>query len=80
MLDLLKTRAVADPAIAPSVGDLTGATERFSAGFDALRDVRTAISSIFENQVLTPAREMTGLYAILEGPARKQRHADLAVA
>jgi signal transduction histidine kinase len=72
LLDLLKTRAVADSAIAPSVGDLTGATERFLAGFDALRDVRTAISSIFENQVLTPAREMTGLYAILEGPARKQ--------
>ena len=72
LLDLLKTRAVAEPAIAPSVGDLTGATERFLAGFDALREVRTAISRIFENEVLTTAREITGLYAILEGPARKQ--------
>ncbi len=71
LLDLLKTRAAADPAIAPSVGDLTGATERFLAGFDALRNVRDAIAHTYDHDVLTPAREMTGLYAILEGPARK---------
>ena len=43
------------------------ATERFVAGFDELRNVQNAIMDTYENQVLAPAREMSGLYAIVEG-------------
>ena len=42
-------------------------TERFLQGFGEVRAVQTTISHTYENDVLKPAREMAGLYAIIEG-------------
>jgi signal transduction histidine kinase len=42
-------------------------TERFLSGFDELRAVQSTISKTYEDQVLTPARDMAGLYSIIEG-------------
>ncbi len=67
LLDTLQNRAFVDPVFAASAADVVQATERFVAGFDDLRNVQTAIMDTYENQVLAPAREMSGLYAIVEG-------------
>jgi signal transduction histidine kinase len=63
----LQDRAFVDPLLSASAADVVQATERFVAGFDQLRSVQTAIMVTYENQVLAPAREMSGLYAIVEG-------------
>ena len=68
LLGTLKNRASSDPILSGSAtGELVQATERFVAGFGDLRNVQTTISNTYEHQVLTPAREMSGLYAIVEG-------------
>ncbi|HWF96973.1 MAG TPA: HAMP domain-containing sensor histidine kinase [Xanthobacteraceae bacterium] len=67
LLGTLQNRAFVDPTFAASAADVVQATERFVAGFDDLRNVQTAIMDTYENQVLSPAREMSGLYAIVEG-------------
>ena len=67
LLGTLQNRAFVDPVFAASAADVVQATERFVAGFDDLRNVQTAIMDTYENQVLAPAREMSGLYAIVEG-------------
>ena len=67
LLGTLQNRAFVDPVFAASAADVVQATERFVAGFDDLRNVQAAIMDTYENQVLAPAREMSGLYAIAEG-------------
>jgi signal transduction histidine kinase len=67
LLGTLQSRAFVDPILSASAADVVQATERFVAGFDELRNVQNAIMDTYENQVLTPAREMSGLYAIVEG-------------
>ena len=49
------------------VDELERATERFLGGFGDLRTEQTIISRAYEDQVLAPAREMSGLYAIIDG-------------
>ena len=64
----MKDRASVDPILSGSAtGELVEATERFVAGFGELRNEQETIANTYERQVLTPAREMAGLYAILEG-------------
>ena len=67
LLSTLQDRAFVDPILSASTADVVQATERFVAGFDQLRNVQTTIMSTYETQVLVPAREMSGLYAIVEG-------------
>jgi signal transduction histidine kinase len=67
LLGTLQDRAFVDPLLAASAAEVVQATERFVAGFDELRGVQTAMMAAYENEVLTPAREMSGLYAIVEG-------------
>jgi signal transduction histidine kinase len=67
LLGTLQDRAFIDPLLSASAADVVQATERFVAGFDELRNVQSAITDTYENEVLTPAREMSGLYAIVEG-------------
>jgi len=67
LLGTLQDRAFLDPLLAASATEVVAATERFVAGFDELRNVQNAIMDTYENQVLAPAREMSGLYAIVEG-------------
>jgi signal transduction histidine kinase len=56
-----------DPALSGSVQQLERVTERLLNGFSRLRAVQATISKTYENEVLTPARDMAGLYAIIEG-------------
>ena len=67
VLGTLGNRGAIDPMLAGSVDELERATERFLAGFGDLRAEQTAIARAYEDQVLAPAREMAGLYAIIDG-------------
>jgi signal transduction histidine kinase len=74
VLGTLNTRASTDPMIAGSVEELERATERFLSGFGELRALQTTIAKTYEDQVLGPAKDMAGLYSIIEG-ATGQRDA-----
>jgi len=63
----LTTRASADPMLSGSVGQLERVTDGFLNGFGELRTVQATISKSYEDEVLTPARDMAGLYSIIEG-------------
>ena len=67
VLGTLTTRASTDPMLSGSVEELERVTERFLNGFGELRTVQATISKTYEDQVLTPARDMAGLYSIIEG-------------
>ena len=76
ILGTLNTRASTDPMLSGSVDELERVTERFLDGFGELRTVQAAISKTYEQQVLTPARDMAGLYSIIEGATG---HRDAAI-
>ena len=67
VLGTLKTRAATDPILSGSVKRLERVTERFLTGFGELRTVQARITKTYEDEVLTPARDMAGLYSIIEG-------------
>src|SRR6266699_1718067 len=67
LLATLQDQAFVDPILSASAAGVVQATERFVAGFDELRNLQTAIMDTYEHQVLAPAREMSGLYSIVEG-------------
>ncbi len=50
-----------------SVAQLERATERFLNGFGELRSVQAKIKKTYDEQVLAPAKDMAGLYSIIEG-------------
>ena len=59
-------RASTDPALSADAPALRDLTNRLVSGFDQLRAARSEISTLYEEQILKPSREMSGLYAILE--------------
>ena len=67
VLGTLTTRASTDPMLSGSVERLEHVTDRFLNGFGELRAVQATITKTYEQQVLVPAREMAGLYSIIEG-------------
>jgi hypothetical protein len=67
VLGTLTTRASNDPMLSGSVERLEQVTDRFLNGFGELRAVQATITKTYEQQVLGPAREMAGLYSIIEG-------------
>jgi signal transduction histidine kinase len=67
VLGTLKTRAATDPMLSGSVRQLERVTERFLNGFSKLRSVQATITKTYEEEVLSPARDMAGLYSIIEG-------------
>jgi signal transduction histidine kinase len=67
VLGTLATRASTDPMLSGSVEELERVTERFLNGFGELRAVQATISKTYEDQVLAPAKDMAGLYSIIEG-------------
>src|SRR5215213_4375286 len=67
VLGTLTTRAASDPMLSGSVERLEHVTDRFLNGFGELRAVQATITKTYEQQVLGPAREMAGLYSIIEG-------------
>ncbi len=67
VLGTLTTRAATDPMLSGPVAQLKQVTERFLSGFSQLRGVQATIAKTYEDEILTPARDMAGLYAIIEG-------------
>jgi signal transduction histidine kinase len=74
VLGTLNTRASTDPMLSGSVAELEHVTERFLSGFGELRTLQSTIARTYEEQVLSPAKDMAGLYSIIEG-ATGQRDA-----
>ncbi|MGY3583719.1 signal transduction histidine kinase [Bradyrhizobium sp. USDA 4341] len=67
VLGTLTNRASTDPMLSGSVEQLERVTSRFLDGFGELRTVQTTISKTYDEEVLTPTRDMAGLYSIIEG-------------
>jgi signal transduction histidine kinase len=67
VLGTLTTRAATDPMLSGSVKELERVIEKFLDGFGEVRAIQATIAKTYEEQVLTPAREMAGLYAIIDG-------------
>jgi signal transduction histidine kinase len=67
VLGTLTTRASTDPMLSGSVEELEHVTERFLNGFGDIRALQATIKNTYENEVLGPARDMAGLYSIIEG-------------
>jgi signal transduction histidine kinase len=67
VLGTLTDRASTDPMLSGSVAELEHVTERFLNGFGELRGVQATISKTYEDEVLGPAKDMAGLYSIIEG-------------
>ncbi|MBV9971601.1 MAG: HAMP domain-containing histidine kinase, partial [Xanthobacteraceae bacterium] len=70
-LGTLNTRASTDPMLAGSAQELERVTEKFLDGFGEVRGIQNQIAKTYEEQVLTPARDMGGLYAIIEGASKR---------
>ncbi len=71
VLATLQTRGTRDPILSGSVDELTKLTERFFDGFGELRNAQASIAYTYDNEVLKPAKEMSGLYAIVQDTAAK---------
>ncbi len=67
VLGTLTTRASTDPMLSGSVAELERVTDKFLNGFGELRAVQATITKTYQDQVLTPAKDMAGLYSIIEG-------------
>lgn len=67
VLGTLTTRASTDPVLSGSVDELEKVTERFLNGFGDLRALQATIAKTYQDEVLVPAKEMLGLYSIIEG-------------
>lgn len=67
VLGTLTGRAAKDPMLSGSVEELERTTDRFLNGFGELRTVQATIAKTYEEQVQGPARDMAGLYSIIEG-------------
>jgi signal transduction histidine kinase len=67
VLGTLTKRASSDPMLSGAATRLEHVTERFLSGFSELRAVQSKISKTYEDEVLSPARDMAGLYSIIEG-------------
>ena len=67
VLETMTTRASTDPMLSGSVQQLERVTERFLSGFGELRRVQATIAKTYQDEVLAPARDMAGLYSIIEG-------------
>ena len=72
ILGPLRARASTDPILLGSVDELERATERFLSGFRELRALQTTIAKTYENQILTPTKDMAGLYSIIEGATSRR--------
>jgi signal transduction histidine kinase len=67
VLGTLTTRASTDPMLSGSVEELERVTVRFLDGFGELRAVQATIAKTYDEQVQAPAKDMAGLYSIIEG-------------
>ncbi len=73
VLGTLTKRAATDPMLSGSVEELERVTDRFLNGFGELRTVQATIAKTYDEQVLSPARDMARLYAVIEKTASPDR-------
>ena len=66
VLGTLSQHGSGDSLLSGSIDDLQKATERFLDGFGDLRTEQATIAKTYEDEVLAPARDMSGLYAIID--------------
>jgi signal transduction histidine kinase len=78
LISNLRVQAALDPLLAGAAQKLIGLTQRFVSGFDELRNTRAAISRTYDTSVLRPARDMAGLFAILDGSTQRSESGMLA--
>jgi signal transduction histidine kinase len=67
VLGTLTTRASTDPMLSGSVEELERVTDKFLNGFGELRAVQATIAKTYQDDVLAPAKDMAGLYSVIEG-------------
>ncbi|WP_246432772.1 sensor histidine kinase [Rhodopseudomonas rhenobacensis] len=75
VLGTLTSRASTDPMLSGSVDELERVTERFLNGFGDLRALQATITKTYQEQVLAPAKDMAGLYSIIEGATGRREAA-----
>ncbi len=75
VLGTLNTRAATDPMLSGSVAELQQAIDRFLSGFGDLRALQTTITTTYQDEVLVPAKEMLGLYSVIEGATGRREAA-----
>src|SRR5205809_7462778 len=66
VLSTLRNRGAVDPVLSGSTDELRAVTERFLQGFGEVRALQTTIAHTYENDVLKPAKDVVGLYSIIE--------------
>jgi signal transduction histidine kinase len=66
VLGTLKTRGVKDPMLSGAAPELIAITERFLGAFGDLRALQSTIMRSYEDEVRSPAKQMAGVYAIIE--------------
>jgi signal transduction histidine kinase len=66
VLSTLRNRGALDPVLSGSADELRAVTERFLDGFEKVRALQAASTQSYENEVLKPAKDMAGLYAVIE--------------
>jgi signal transduction histidine kinase len=66
VLSTLRNRGAMDPVLSKSADQLRAVTEQFLQGFSKVREVQTTITQIYDDDLLKPAKDMAGLYAIIE--------------
>src|SRR5437899_67266 len=72
VLSTLRNRGAVDPVLSGSADELRAVTERFLQGFGEVRDVQNTIAQTYESEVRKPAKEMAGLYPIIEGAVSRR--------
>lgn len=72
VLGTLTTRASTDPVLSGSVEELEHVTERFLSGFGDLRALQATIKNTYETEVQGPARDIAGLYSVIEGATERR--------
>ncbi len=65
LLRRLQSLKTSEASRAVDIDEISATMLRLFSGFDSLKANRTLVVRIYEEEVLKPAREMTGLYAIL---------------
>ncbi|MDU6239549.1 MAG: histidine kinase, partial [Bradyrhizobium sp.] len=66
VLGTLTTRASTDPMLSGSAEELERVTVRFLDGFGELRSLQATIAKTYDEEVLGPARDIAGLYSVIE--------------
>ncbi|MBC7908301.1 MAG: response regulator [Rhodospirillaceae bacterium] len=74
------TATTHDQRMSAEIGQMNESARRFIAGFQHLKAINADIARIYEAEIVSTAREMSGLYAILNSTVRSRPNTLLAPA